>query len=67
MPRPKSRRGSTPAITMAARAFMGMALKTWVRHSRVMPTRPAVTTPAKPDLAPVYFATADLAKDPVVG
>lgn len=64
---PKSSRGSTPAMTMAARAFMGMALKTGVRQSRVMPTRAAVTSPAKPVLAPVYLATADLAKEPVVG
>ena len=66
-PLPKSSRGNTPAMTIAAKAFMGMALKTGVRHSRVMPTRAAVTSPAKPDLAPVYLATADLAKEPVVG
>ena len=46
---------------------MGMALKTGVSHSRVTPTRPAVTTPARPDLAPVYLATAERAKEPVVG
>lgn len=46
---------------------MGIPLKTGVRQSRAIPTSPAVTTPAKPDLAPVYLATAERAKEPVVG